>query len=62
MNKLVAEREWEANRLQALAESSEMFAEASTDLSRLLRLVARRFSELVGEAAYLLSSAGREAE
>ena len=28
-----------------------MFAEASTDLPRLLNLVARRFSELVGEAA-----------
>lgn len=40
----------QAKRLQALAESSKMFAEASTDLRRLLELVAVRFSELVGDA------------
>lgn len=39
-----------ANRLQALAESTQLFAEASTDLSNLLNVVAVRFSELVGEA------------
>ena len=43
--------ERQANRLRALAESSQMFAEASTDLPRLLGVVARRFSELIGEAA-----------
>ena len=43
--------ERQTNRLQALAESSHLFAEASTDLARLLGLVARRFSELVGDAA-----------
>ncbi|MBV8761436.1 MAG: GAF domain-containing protein [Deltaproteobacteria bacterium] len=43
--------EMQSRRLQALAESGHMFAEASTDLPRLLNLVARRFSELVGEAA-----------
>ena len=37
--------------MQALAESAQMFAEASTDLKRLLNVVARRFSDLVGEAA-----------
>lgn len=43
--------ELQTKRLQALAESSLMFAEASTDLPRLLGIVAQRFSELVGEAA-----------
>ena len=43
--------EWQAKRLQALAESAQIFAEASIDLPLLLGLVARRFSELVGEAA-----------
>jgi signal transduction histidine kinase len=38
-------------RLQALAESGHLFAEASTDLPRLLNLVARRFAELIGEVA-----------
>ncbi|HEX4341535.1 MAG TPA: ATP-binding protein [Polyangiaceae bacterium] len=47
----MSDAERQANRLQALAESAELFAEASTDLERLLGLVARRFSELVGEAA-----------
>jgi signal transduction histidine kinase len=47
----VSEDQRQTNRLQALAESSQMFAEASTDLTRLLGVVARRFSELVGEAA-----------
>ncbi|HVZ74914.1 MAG TPA: ATP-binding protein [Polyangia bacterium] len=45
------EADLQTNRLQALAESAQMFAEASTDLARLLGVVARRFSELVGEAA-----------
>jgi signal transduction histidine kinase len=39
-----------ANRMQALAESAQLFAEATTDWKRVLGLVARRFSELVGEA------------
>jgi signal transduction histidine kinase len=47
----VSDPERQAKRLQALAESAQMFAEASTDLARLLGVVARRFSELVGEAA-----------
>jgi len=47
----VGTSELQSRRLQALAESGQMFAEASTDLPRLLNLVARRFSELVGEAA-----------
>jgi signal transduction histidine kinase len=47
----VSDEERQTNRLQALAESAQLFAEASTDLARLLGLVARRFSELVGEAA-----------
>lgn len=45
------EAELQANRLKALAESSPLFAEAAPDLERLLRVVARRFSELVGDAA-----------
>jgi signal transduction histidine kinase len=40
----------QSGRLQALAESAQLFAEASPDLARLLGVVARRFSELVGEA------------
>ncbi len=44
------EAERQTNRLQALAESAQMFAEASPDLGRLLGVIARRFSELVGEA------------
>jgi signal transduction histidine kinase len=40
----------QTSRLQALAESAQLFAEASTDLPRLLNVVARRFSELIGEA------------
>ncbi|HEX4450064.1 MAG TPA: ATP-binding protein [Kofleriaceae bacterium] len=36
--------------MQALAESAQLFAEATTDLDRVLNLVARRFSELIGEA------------
>jgi signal transduction histidine kinase len=47
----VSEAERQTNRLQALAESALLFAEASTDLTRLLGVIARRFSELVGEAA-----------
>lgn len=38
-------------RMQALAESSHLFAEASPNLERLLGVIARRFSELVGEAS-----------
>jgi hypothetical protein len=45
-----SESERQTGRLQALAESAQLFAEASTDLARLLGVVARRFSELVGEA------------
>jgi signal transduction histidine kinase len=47
----VTDAERQTNRLQALAESAQLFAEASTDLPRLLGVIARRFSELVGEAA-----------
>jgi signal transduction histidine kinase len=47
----VSEAERQANRLQALVESGQLFAEAVTDLTSLLGVVARRFSELVGEAA-----------
>lgn len=47
----MSEGERQARRLQALAESAQLFAEASPDLSRLLGVIARRFSELVGEAA-----------
>ncbi len=46
----VSEAERQANRLQALAESAQLFAEASPDLTRLLNVIAHRFSELVGEA------------
>jgi signal transduction histidine kinase len=46
----VTDAERHARRLQALAESGQLFAEASTGLDRLLGVVARRFSELVGEA------------
>lgn len=46
----MTEADRQTNRLRALAESSQLFAEASTDLGRLLGVVARRFSELVGEA------------
>jgi signal transduction histidine kinase len=46
----MSEAERQANRLQALAESAQLFAEASPDLARLLGVIARRFSELVGEA------------
>ncbi|HEY4187238.1 MAG TPA: ATP-binding protein [Polyangia bacterium] len=47
----MTDAERQTNRLQALAESAQLFAEASTDLPRLLGVIARRFSELVGEAA-----------
>lgn len=46
----VSEGQLHDNRLLALAESAQAFAEASTDLARLLGLIARRFSELVGDA------------
>ena len=45
-----SETQLHTNRLLALAESAQAFAEASTDLARLLGLVARRFLELVGDA------------
>jgi signal transduction histidine kinase len=47
----VTEAELQVNRMQALAESAQLFAEASTDLKRLLKVVAERFSDLVGEAS-----------
>lgn len=47
----MTDAERQTKRLQALAESAQLFAEASNDLPRLLGIVARRFSELVGEAA-----------
>ncbi len=47
----MSDEERQANRFRALAESGTLFAEASPDLPRLLGVIARRFSELVGEAA-----------
>jgi signal transduction histidine kinase len=47
----VSDADRHANRLQALVESGQVFAEAVLDLPALLGVVARRFSELVGEAA-----------
>jgi hypothetical protein len=47
----VSEVNSQANRLQALVESGQLFAEGVLDLPALLGVVARRFSELVGEAA-----------
>jgi hypothetical protein len=47
----VSEGDRHARRLQALAASGPLFAEASTDLPRLLNVVARLFSDLVGEGA-----------
>lgn len=41
--------ERQAERLSALAESGRLFAEATTDLTRLLNLIARHFAELVGD-------------
>jgi hypothetical protein len=46
----VPDAQRQTNRLRALAESAQMFAEASPSLSRLLEVIARRFAELVGEA------------
>jgi signal transduction histidine kinase len=46
----VNERDLQLNRLQARAESAQLFAEAIPDLPSLLGVIARRFSELVGEA------------
>jgi len=45
--------ERQANRLRALAESSHDFAEATSDLSRLLRVIARRFADLIGDGCYV---------
>ena len=40
-----------AKHLQALAESAVLFAEASTELRRLLHVVAERFAHIVGDAS-----------
>jgi signal transduction histidine kinase len=45
--------ERQANRLRALAESSHDFAEATSDLGRLLNIVARRFADLIGDGCYV---------
>jgi signal transduction histidine kinase len=49
----VSEDDRHARRLQALAESGMLFAEATPDLARLLNLVAKRFAELVGDGCNL---------
>jgi signal transduction histidine kinase len=46
-------QERQAVRLQVLAESSHAFAEATTDVERLLRLVAERAAHLVGDGCYI---------
>jgi signal transduction histidine kinase len=53
-------QERQENRLRILAESTHVFAEATTDVGRLLQLVARRFADLVGDGCYirLLSADG----
>jgi signal transduction histidine kinase len=45
--------ERQTNRLRALAESTHVFAEATTDLSQLLNIVARRFADLIGDGCYV---------
>jgi K+-sensing histidine kinase KdpD len=45
--------ERQENRLRALAESSQLFAEATVDLERLLAIVARRFADLIGDGCYV---------
>lgn len=52
--------ERQAQRLQALAESSKLFAEATTDLTRLFEVVSRRFAELVGDAVNIRLIEGDE--
>jgi signal transduction histidine kinase len=47
------QNERHANRLRILAESSHAFAEATTEIERLLGLVARRCAELVGDGCYI---------
>ncbi len=60
----VEPHERHANRLRILAESAHAFAEATTDVERLLKLVARRFADLVGDGCYLrlVSSDGTSLE
>ncbi|HET6282102.1 MAG TPA: ATP-binding protein [Polyangia bacterium] len=45
--------ERQANRLRILAESAHAFAEATTNVTRLLQLAAQRFAELVGDGCYI---------
>jgi signal transduction histidine kinase len=56
----VDSHERQANRLRILAESAHAFAEATTNVNRLLQLVARKFADLVGDGCYirLLSADG----
>ncbi|HEY4180675.1 MAG TPA: ATP-binding protein [Kofleriaceae bacterium] len=46
--------------LQALSESAHLFTEASNDLNRLLSVVARRFSDLIGDCANIRLIEGDE--
>jgi signal transduction histidine kinase len=48
-----ADHERQANRLRALAESAHQFAEATTDVTRLLEVVGRRCAELIGDGCYI---------
>lgn len=57
---MVSEGDRKRNRLQALVESGQLFAEAVVDLPSLLGVVARRFSELVGEASNIRLVEGDE--
>lgn len=50
---MVNEEDRQTRRLRALVESGQLFAEATTDLPRLLGLVAKRFAELVGDGCNL---------
>jgi len=43
----------QADRLRVLAESTHVFAEASNQVDRLLRLVAQRFAEVIGDGCYI---------
>jgi signal transduction histidine kinase len=49
----VEEADRQTRRLRALVESGQLFAEATTDLPRLLHLVAKCFAELVGDGCNL---------